>query len=278
MVVACAALMTTAYSAGVVEPQKEGWPLSLEEKAYVMTPVDRRRPTNPEQWPVTPVAGSFGPQYNADMWLSWHSKLVDEVTQNEGPVDILLVGDSITQRWGSPIKQKPLNEIWQKYFGQYKTINLGLGGDRTSFVLWRLNHSALENIQPRLVILLIGVNNMHQIKDTGAVAIAKGMQACVENLRGKCPDAHILALTVFPADYTPKVLTDIQCVNDEFLKLRVDRDPLVTVLDLHNEFLRPDGTVNAALYCDDRLHLASEAGYEFYAQKLKPVVDKLLAP
>jgi platelet-activating factor acetylhydrolase IB subunit beta/gamma len=253
-----------------VEFPANGWPISEEEHAYILSPVAERRPADAKQWPVTPVAGQLGT--NIETWLQWHTKLVDAVNAQSGPLDILLVGDSITQRWGSPIRNQPLSEIWRSRFGKYETLNLGLGGDRTPFVLWRLNHSNLHRIQPRLIILLIGVNNVFQMKDTGAPAIAQGMVACIRSLREKCPQSKILVLTIFPADCSGARLPDIQRVNRELLRLKPDSDPMVTLVDLHEKFLKPDGTLNEVLYLKDRIHL-SDAGYGVYADALKPWVE-----
>ena len=68
---------------------------------------------------------------------------------NRGPVDILLVGDSITQQWGSVLDGKPLNAAWQKHFGRYQTINLGIGGDKTQNALWRLDHGGVAGLESR---------------------------------------------------------------------------------------------------------------------------------
>ena len=116
------------YPYQTAEPQKTGWPLTDEERAYVLKPEHERRPGResnkhmPAMWPVVPSAGHFG----GTAWLDTHAKLVEYVQANKGPIDILLVGDSITQQWGSPLDNKPLNAAWQKQFGNYKTIKKDL--------------------------------------------------------------------------------------------------------------------------------------------------------
>jgi len=62
------------------------------------------------------------------------------------PMDILLVGDSITMQWGA---------AWTKHFGQYETVNIGIGGDKTQNVLWRLDHGGAAGLEPRMIVLLI---------------------------------------------------------------------------------------------------------------------------
>ncbi len=53
----------------------------------------------------------------------------------DGAIDLVFVGDSITDGWRGGGKA-----IWQKDFAPLKALNLGIGGDRTEHVLWRLQN------------------------------------------------------------------------------------------------------------------------------------------
>lgn len=46
-------------------------------------------------------------------------------------VDLAFVGDSITRRW----RGEGNKEVWNKYWGSYKAVNMGIGGDQTQNVL-----------------------------------------------------------------------------------------------------------------------------------------------
>ena len=85
------------YPHTTAEPQKSGWPLTTEERAYVVDkPEHDRRPGResnkhlPQLWPQVPSAGHFG----GDSWLKLHEAHVKTVQANQGPCDVLLVGDS----------------------------------------------------------------------------------------------------------------------------------------------------------------------------------------
>jgi hypothetical protein len=69
-----------------------------------------------------------------------------------GPVDFLLIGDSLVEMWPQ--------EAWTASFPDTTVLNLGVGGDTTQNVLWRLSKMPLTRIQPRRVALLIGTNNL----------------------------------------------------------------------------------------------------------------------
>lgn len=248
------------------DPQPTGWPLTAEERAYVTEKAeyDRRpgREANqhlPQLWPQVPSAGFFG----GDSWLKIHEGLVKTVQANPGPVDVLLVGDSITIQWGTH---------WAKHFPGHKAVNIGIGGDKTQNVLWRLDHGGVEGLKPKAIVLMIGNNNMFFTPETGIEAAAKGVQACLANLREKFPEADIVVAKILPC-HAPKVrfYEDILLTNAEIDKLKLETDPKVKLLDLTKDFLNADGTLQKPLFTSDNIHL-SAAGYAAYAARLKPLL------
>lgn len=259
------------YPCSTAEPQKSGWPLTAEERAYVVDkPEHERRPGReaekhlPHLWPVIPAAGHFG----GDAWLKLHEAHVRTVQANAGPVDVLLVGDSITIQWG---------ESWKKHFPESKAVNIGIGGDKTQNVLWRLDHGGVEGLQPKFIVLMIGNNNMFFTPETGIEAAAQGIEMCVKNLREKLPDAKLIVVTILPA-HSPdrRFYQDIKATNEALDALQLSSDPQVQELDLTSDFVNDDGTLQKDLYTPDNIHL-SPAGYAVYAERLKPVLGKFLA-
>lgn len=67
---------------------------------------------------------------------------------------LVFLGDSITQGWDRAGKA-----VWEKYWAPLKVANLGISGDRTEHVLWRLAHGNFDGLRPKLVVLLIGTSN-----------------------------------------------------------------------------------------------------------------------
>lgn len=258
------------YSEGKMDPQLTGWPLTEEEKAYVLRPEHDRRPGREANqhlaamWPVTPSAGNWG----GTSWLDTHAKLVETVQAHQGPIDVLLVGDSITMQWGA---------AWGEHFPGLKTVNIGIGGDKTQNILWRLDHGGVEGLEPRVVVLLVGNNNMFFTPETGIAAAAKGIEMCVKNLREKFPDAPLVAVKIFPA-HAPgnRFYEDIKRTNAALDALLPGGDPKVHVLDIWGEMVNADGTLKAGLFTPDNIHLTQEGGYALYAARLKPLVEKLL--
>ncbi len=254
------------YPHQTAEPQKTGWPLTAEERAYIVDkPEYERRPGResnkhlPHLWPVVPSAGHFG----GDAWLKLHEAHVKTVQANRGAIDVLLVGDSITIQWG---------DSWTKHFPDLKAVNIGIGGDKTQNVLWRLDHGGVEGLQPQAIVLMIGNNNMFFTPETGIEAAAKGIEMCAKNLREKFPDALLVVAKILPA-HTPghRFYEDIQRTNAAVDSLKLDSDSKLRVLDLWNDFTNADGTIKKDLFSPDNIHL-SPAGYAAYAGRLRPVL------
>ena len=256
------------YEYETAEPQKSGWPLTKEEEEYVIKPEFERRPGKeqnkhmPKLWPVVPSAGSFGGR----SWLDTHAKLVQMVEANKGPVDVLLVGDSITIQWG---------DSWKRNFPNSKAVNIGIGGEKTQNVLWRLDHGGVDGLEPKVVILMIGNNNMFFTPETGIEPAAKGIKTCALNLREKFPKAPLVVVKVLPA-HAPgnRFYEDIKKTNAALDPLDLSADPMVQVLDLTADFTESDGTLKKSLFKPDNIHLSAE-GYDAYAARLKPILEKL---
>jgi lysophospholipase L1-like esterase len=272
-------LLALEYPHKPADPQPMGWPLTAEERAYVVEkPEFDRRPGResnkhlPQLWPVVPAAGDWG----GTSWLDTHTKLVNYVRANAGPVDVLLVGDSITQQWGSPLDKGILNDAWMKAFPNYKAINIGIGGDKTQNVLWRLDHGGVEGLNPRSIVLMIGNNNMFFSPETGVAAVAQGVKACLRNLRERFPEAELVVAKILPC-HAPKnrFYEDIVLTNTEIDKLNLEADPKVHLLDLPQRFINEDGTLKQILFKPDNIHLSFE-GYTLYAAQLKPLLDAFL--
>lgn len=261
-------LSALEYPGATAEPQKSGWPLTAGERDYITEkPEHDRRPGResnkhlPQLWPVVPCAGYFG----GDAWLKLHEAHVKTVQENKGPVDVLLVGDSITIQWG---------DSWRKHFPDLKAVNIGIGGDKTQNVLWRLDHGGVEGLQPKAIVLMIGNNNMFFTPETGIDAAAKGIEMCVKNLRDKFPGTPIILAKILPA-HAPgnRFYEDIRKTNLALDALKLENDAKVSVIDLWNDFTNADGTLKKDLFTPDNIHL-SPSGYSVYAARLKPLLEK----
>jgi beta-glucosidase len=184
----------------------------------------------------------------------------------EGPVELIFIGDSITQGWEGAGKK-----VWEEYYGKRHAVNLGIGGDRTQHVLWRLDHGNIEGINPKLAVMMIGTNNA---RDNTPQETAAGVKAIVEKLRAKLPNTKILLLAVFPrgADKDDPLRKKNEAVNDMIKGLADNK--MVYYKDIGNNFLGPDGSLSKETM-PDLLHL-NEKSYRTWAESIEPDVKKLL--
>jgi hypothetical protein len=82
-----------------------------------------------------------------------HKQFLEIVAKGEA--DVIFLGDSITQGWEGAGKK-----AWADNFAPLKAVNLGIGGDQTGHVLWRITEGKeLEPIKPKLAVIMIGTNN-----------------------------------------------------------------------------------------------------------------------
>lgn len=184
----------------------------------------------------------------------------------KGEADLLMIGDSITQGWEGAGKK-----IWEEFYGKRKAVNLGIGGDRTQHVLWRLDNGNVEGLKPKLAVLMIGTNNSGS---NTPEQIAEGVKAIIEKLKTKLPETKVLVLAIFPRgankdDVRRKVNTQA----NEIIKTFAD-DKQVFFLDIGDKFLAEDGTLSRDIM-PDLLHL-NEKSYRIWAESIEPSVAKLM--
>lgn len=202
-----------------------------------------------------------------------HKKFLEIVAK--GDADVVFIGDSITQGWEGNGKQ-----MWAEHFAPLKAVNLGIGGDQTGHVLWRITEGKeLDPIKPKVAVIMIGTNNAGR---DSAEQIAGGIKAIVETIHKQKPDTKILLLGVFPraggikkedaVAPADKLNPKIRAINEIIAKL--DDGKTVFYKDIGPKFLNSEGGLDRKIMYD-LLHL-TPAGYEIWANAIEEDVKKLL--
>lgn len=203
-----------------------------------------------------------------------HSNNVE--VAKKGDIDVLFMGDSITDWWRSGGRGKPINDaipyggkaVFDKYFGSLKVANFGIAGDTTQGVLYRLQNGEGQGYNPKAIMLMIGTNNTGR---NSPDEIALGVADVVFELRKDFPDAKILLLGIFPrSGPKDRVRAQIADINKIIQSLHDGRH--VFYMDIGWKFLADDGTIPREIMSDG-LHPTSK-GYEIWAQA---VHDPLVA-
>jgi lysophospholipase L1-like esterase len=237
--------------------------LSLLATCFARTDTPPPPDATPEQIATTPV-----PRNNEDGWVKRHQAMV-ELTR-KGGVDLAFLGDSITQNWEGPGKM-----VWEKSFAPRKAGNFGISGDRTEHVLWRLDHGELVGLNPKLIVMLIGTNNLgHPIARQTPQSTATGVQAILKRLREKLPGSQILMLAIFPRSEKPNDPLRIKVNETNKLLAALADGKKIHFLDIGQEFLQPDGTMSREIM-GDFLHPGPK-GYEIWADAIEPRVVELM--
>jgi lysophospholipase L1-like esterase len=209
------------------------------------------------QGPATVV-----PQPRTGSWMDLHQAFLKRA--QEGNVDLLFLGDSITQGWGGA------KATWDRFYGPRKAANFGIGGDRTEHVLWRIQNGELKGIEPKVIVLMIGTNNSGSNTPD---EIAQGVTAIVGELRQRLPKAKVLLLGVFPRGEKPSMIRErLKSVNDKIARL--DDGSNVHYLDIGKAFLNEDGTISNKIM-PDYLHLSGR-GYRLWAEAMEPTLWSML--
>lgn len=197
-------------------------------------------------------------------WMVRHESFNERV--KKGNVDLIFIGDSITQGWEGAGKA-----AWSEAYGKRNAVNLGIGGDRTQHVLWRLDNGNIEGIKPKLAVIMIGTNNSGT---NTSEQIADGITAIVKKLREKLPETKILLLGIFPrgADDTNKNRQVNKGANEIVAKLADGK--MVEYLDIGPKFLDDKGNLSKDVM-PDLLHL-NAASYKTWADSIESHVARMM--
>jgi lysophospholipase L1-like esterase len=200
-------------------------------------------------------------------WQDRHASMNARVKQ--GHVDLVLIGDSITHGW-----EKNGKEVWDAYYGKRNAVNLGIGGDRTQHVLWRLQNGNLQGISPKLAVLMIGTNNASA--GNTPEEIAAGVKGIVDLIQAKSPATKVLILAIFPRgpDNNDARRQVNQKANALIAKLADGQKVLFQ--DFGDKFLKPDGVLTKDVM-PDLLHLNTPS-YKIWAESIEPTVAAVVGP
>jgi lysophospholipase L1-like esterase len=208
-----------------------------------------------------------------------HQELLEKT--KKGRIDVYFEGDSITRRWGTSDEQyKKFLENWRQNFYGWNAANFGWGGDTTQNMLWRLNNGELDDVNPKIIVLLAGTNNVGKKPPDGnddprIADITRGIKAIIETCRRKAPDATIILMGITPRNDNMAVMPIISQVNERIAKFADGAK--IRYLNINDKLADKDGKLFEGMTNVDGLHLDVK-GYQVWADALKPLFTELLGP
>ena len=220
-------------------------------------------------------------------WRRRHAMKLSEIASGPKEYDFVFIGDSITHNWegwSDPIDVRkvtkayeagllkfpngPGRRVWDDMKKRFRLLNLGVGGDTTQNVLWRLQNGELDGYSTRGVVLMIGTNNEDPPEE-----IAAGVRAILDEIARRQPLARTILLPIFPCMEKP---------DDPWRKRNERTNKIIRTFadgehvvwrDFNARFLTPDGILSATVM-PDYLH-PLEPGYRIWRQEIWPLMEKI---
>jgi lysophospholipase L1-like esterase len=205
-----------------------------------------------------------------------HAQLLEKARQ--GRIDVYFAGDSITRRWGAT-DYPDLLAHWRQTFLGWNAGNFGWGGDRVEHILWRLENGELDNIHPKVIVLLAGTNNVGNATpppdDEPLVAdVTRGIKAVLDAMRARAPLATIVLTAILPRNDNLAVVPTIDRINSRIAAFADGRT--IRYLNVNDKLAAGDGRLFEGMM-NDGLHPALK-GYQVWADALRPALAELLGP
>jgi lysophospholipase L1-like esterase len=217
------------------------------------------------------------PQQRSDTnSLLAHQQLVQKAKQ--GSIDVFFVGDSITRRWGATDPQyRPLLKNWQTNFFGWNAANFGWGADRVENILWRLQNGELDGVNPKVIVVLAGINNVGtEPGDVNKVEdITQGLRGILHVCQAKASNAIVILTAIFPRNDSMAVMPTINEVNRNIARMADGKK--VRYVDINQKLADKEGRLLPGMMNPDQLHPTLKA-YQIWADALKPILTEVLGP
>ncbi len=215
---------------------------------------------------LTFAQATLNPVARGDKW--WKDRFEQKLALAEkGPYDIVFVGDSITHGWDN----HQIPAVQKQFFGEASILNLGMSGDRTEHVLWRIARMPWDKIAPKAFMIMIGTNNAGHTNRDSAEDIAAGIAEIVKQLREKAPEAKIMLLAIFPRAEFPNHPMRIKNSIANALIGKLADNKNVFYWDIGPKFMKADGSTLDRAFMPDQLH-PNKAGYDIWGAAVAPTL------
>lgn len=227
---------------------------------------------------LTPPADKAVPRSDQNS-MKAHEQLVEKA--RKGGIDLYFLGDSITRRWGtSDAQYSAFYENWKRNFFGWNAGNFGWGGDTTQNILWRITNGELDGVNPKVIVLMAGTNNVgsKSPKDAAdaeskASDVANGIKAIIDVCRKQAPKATIIVVGIFPRNDNMAVMPVINSINAKIARFANGKK--VRFLNVNAKMADKNDKLLPGIAVPDGLHL-DVGGYQVWADGLKPLLRKLL--
>ncbi len=227
---------------------------------------------------AAPAADQPAPRSDQNSQIA-HAQLLEKA--RKGRIDIYFEGDSITRRWGTSDEQyKAFLANWRENFFGWNAADFGWGGDTTQNILWRLKNGELDNVNPKIIVIMAGTNNVGKLSPEGSedarvAEVTSGIKAILYVCRQKAPNATIVLMGITPRNDNLAVMPIINQINDNIARFADGKK--TKYLNINDRLADKDGKLFEGMANRDGLHLDIK-GYQVWADALKLIFTELLGP
>jgi lysophospholipase L1-like esterase len=201
-----------------------------------------------------------------------HLQLVEKA--HRGRIDLYFLGDSITRRWGATDYPEFLAN-WNQNFHGWNAAIFGVGGDTTQNMLWRIENGELDGVNPKVIVLLAGTNDVGRtLHPDAAEEVPKRIKAIIELCHAKAPGSTVILTAIFPRNDTTEANPVIGQINTKIATFADAKK--VRFLNINDQLADQNGQLRDGMTID-KLHLSAK-GYQIWADALKPLLMEILGP
>jgi len=216
---------------------------------------------------VTPKTAPTQPETRGRGWEMRANSNTAKALAQAATIDLVFDGDSITDFW-----QKAGLKVWTAAFSKYHPFDFGISGDTTQNLLWRLAHGQAKGLHPKVILLMIGTNDMKYTSTPQE--IADGVKEIIHQYQQICPEAVIILQAIFPRAATPTDPYRLKVNATNPLLAKLADGSKVVYTDFGAKFLADDGTMSKDIM-RDFLHPTAK-GYQIWADAITPLLEKYL--
>jgi lysophospholipase L1-like esterase len=195
-----------------------------------------------------------------------------------GKIDVYFLGDSITRRWGCTDPQyRELLENWKTNFFGWNAANFGWGADRIENILWRVENGELDGVNPKIIVILAGINNVGNMPGDPdkAARIASATRALLNACQKKASKATFILTGILPRNDNMAVVPVINEINSRIASFADGKS--VRYININQKIADADGKFFEAMVNTDKLHPSIKT-YQVWADALKPIFTEILGP
>ena len=200
----------------------------------------------------------------------WHRRVAEEQGLLTNQIcRVVFIGDSLTDFW----THYGL-DTWETKMAPLKAGNIGIAGDRTEHILWRIEHLDFHRAKPEVFVLLMGTNNLGMVPPDPPEAIIRAQKKAIADLFRQFPQSRILLLEIPPNGFDPDSYYRQGAIATNALMRKTPWPERVKLVPLYADFVDEAGHWKPGLTVDG-LHFGAD-GYALLGKILEGPLKEAL--